>query len=166
MEKNQRGRGRSFWQTKKGAAFLTAGGLFMTLLSALTIQGSPAEKTWLKGYRKTVAGETIGYHSPYPDATSALLVRATDGTMSIEWETEPVPADFKEPFATFIWMAGLASQKGAHKFFLTVNGEPLFTFNAAKDSSEKSWEFPGKEEASLSFEATLVDQFQELFGFM
>jgi len=138
----------------------------MLFVGALAIQGYAAEKTWLKGYKKTIAGETIGYHSPYPDATSALLVRATDGTMSIEWETEPVPADFKEPFATFIWMAGLASQKGAHKFFLTINGEPLFTFNAAKDSSEKSWEFPGKEESSLSFEATMVDQFQELFGFM
>ena len=42
--------------------------------------------------RTTLAGETMSYHSPYPDITSALLVRATDGTMAIEWETEPVPA--------------------------------------------------------------------------
>ena len=138
----------------------------MGFVGALAVQGYAVEKSWLKGYKKTIAGETIGYHSPYPDATSALLVRATDGTMFIEWETESVPADFNEPYATFIWMAGLASQKGAHKFFLTVNGEPLFTFNSANDSSEKSWEFPGKGEASLSFEATMVDQFQELFGFM
>jgi len=138
----------------------------MTLLASSNAQAWPAEKTWLKGYKKTIAGETIGYHSPYPDATSALLVRATDGTMSIEWETEPIPADFKEPFATFVWMAGLATQKGSHKFFMTVNGEPLFTFNTAKDSTEKSWEFPGKDESSLAFEATMVDQFQELFGFM
>ena len=125
-----------------------------------------AVKTWLKGYQRTIAGEIIDYHSPFPDANSALLVRATDGKMSIEWETEAVPADFNEPYATFIWMAGLATQKGAHKFFMTVNGKPLFTFNAAKDSSEKSWEFPGKEGTLLSFEATMVDQFQELFGFM
>lgn len=138
----------------------------MTLISPLNAQGVPVDKTWLKGYQKTIAGETIGYHSPYPDARSALLVRAADGSMSIEWETEPVPADFREPYATFVWMAGLATQKGSHKFFMTVNGEPLFTFNTAKDSSEKSWEFPGREDASLAFEATMVDQFQELFGFM
>jgi alpha-mannosidase len=166
MKEKQKGQYNFFWKNKRRLFFLITGGLWMWLAGDLTRQGYAAEKTWLKGYQKTIAGETIGYHSPYPDATSALLVRATDGTMSIEWETEPVPADFKDPFATFIWMAGLATEKGAHKFFLTVNGEPLFTFNTAKDSSEKSWEFPGREEASLSFEATMVDQFQELFGFM
>jgi hypothetical protein len=125
MEKNQRGRGRSFSQTKKRAAFLTAGVLFMTLFFSSSTPGLAAEKTWLKGYQKTIAGETIGYHSPYPDATSALLVRATDGTMFVEWETEPVPADFKEPFATFIWMAGLRDiDRPSREYFAKLHGKP------------------------------------------
>jgi len=125
-----------------------------------------AESAWLKGYAKTISGETIGYHSPYPDATAALLVRATDGTMAIEWESEPVPKDFADPFATFIWMTGLATQKGGHRFFLSANGHPLLAFRTGKDAAEKSWEIAGQDGASLSFKTTLVDQFQELFGFM
>jgi alpha-mannosidase len=125
-----------------------------------------AENAWLKGYAKTVSGETIGYHSPYPEATSALLVRATDGRMSAAWETAPVPDDFSAPVATFVWMAGLATQKGAHAFFLSVDDEPLLAFHTGKDASEKSWEIPGKNGATLTFKTTLVDQFQELFGFM
>ena len=124
------------------------------------------ETPWLQGYAKTIGGETIGYHSPYPDATSALLVRATDGTMAIEWETAPVPRDFGEPFATFLWMSGLATQKGAHRFVLSVNGEPVLTFRTGKDASDKEWTLPGTNGATLSFKTTLVDQFQELFGFM
>jgi alpha-mannosidase len=125
-----------------------------------------AETPWLKGYRKAISGETIGYHSPYPDATSALLVRATDGTMAIEWETAPVPRDFSEPFATFMWMSGLATQKGAHRFSLSVDGAPLLAFRTGKDATETQWTVQGADGATLSFTTTLVDQFQELFGFM
>jgi len=135
----------------------------------ITAQGQrPADPTfpWLKGYAKTVSGETIGYHSPYPDATSALLVRATDGTMSIAWETELVPAAFEGEAATFVWMCGLATQKGAHEFTLAADGRPLLAFRTGKDASEKAWEIQGRDGASLSFRTTMVDQFQELFGFM
>ena len=142
-------------------------GILLGLLSlCLAPPALTEENPWLKGYAKMNGGETIGYHSPYPDATAALLVRATDGTASIEWESEPVPQDFGRPFATFVWMAGLATQKGAHQFFLSVDGRPLVTFRTGKDSSEKEWTIAGNGGASLRFTATLVDQFQELFGFM
>ncbi len=129
---------------------------------------SPAgpEAGWLKGYAQSISGETIGYHSLYPEATSALIVRATDGTMAMEWETEPVPASFSASQAAFVWMAGSAAQKGAHAFTLSIDGEPAFIFHTARDASEKSWSLPGPQGASLSFRATMVDQFGELFGFM
>jgi len=121
---------------------------------------------WLKGYAKTISGETIGYHSPYPDAGSALLVRATDGRMSIAWETEPVPAGFAAESATFFWMCGLATGKGAHRFTLEVDGTPRLDFRTGKDDSERTWEIQGSDGVSLSFQTTMVDQFRELFGFM
>lgn len=122
--------------------------------------------SWLKGYSRTLSGPTIGYHSSYPDATSALIVRATDGTMAIEWETEPVPAGFAEPEATFIWLAGMAAGKGAHRFDLSIDGRPAFAFRTAKDSGDRDWSQAGPDGATLSFRTTLVDQFGELFGFM
>jgi alpha-mannosidase len=129
-------------------------------------RGNPADSSWLKGYARTIAGETMGYHSPYPEATAALIVRATDGTMAIEWETEPVPAGFDAPFATFIWMCGLGTGKGAHRFDLSIDGKPAFAFHSAKDETERTWELKGPGGAALSFRTTLVDQFKELFGFM
>ena len=92
------------------------------LLALVAAAAAPPGPEWLRGYRATVAGVTMSYHSPYPDISSALLVRATDGTMSAEWETEPVPAEWTGRPATFVWLAGLATGKGAHRFDLAVDG--------------------------------------------
>jgi hypothetical protein len=121
---------------------------------------------WLKGYARTISGETIDYHSPYPGLSSALLVRATDGTMRIAWETGPVPADFREKESTFIWMCGLATHDGGHEFKLAVDGRPVLAFRSAKDPSEKAWEVAGSGGARLAFRATMEDPFRELFGYM
>ena len=121
---------------------------------------------WLKGYARTISGETIGYHSPYPEANAALLVRATDGRMSIAWETGPVPAGFADEAATFVWMSGLATRKGAHRFTLEVDGSPRLEFRTGRDGTEKTWDIRSPEGITLSFETTMVDQFEELFGFM
>jgi alpha-mannosidase len=126
-----------------------------------------AERTeWLRGYRRTLAGETISYHSPYPDSNSALLVRATDGKMAIEWETEPVPETFRKSGATFIWMSGMATGKGAHRFDLEINGSRALTFATPQDSSRRAWTVKGTNGVSMSFETALVDPFNELFGFV
>ncbi|MBM3285891.1 MAG: hypothetical protein FJY88_00855 [Candidatus Eisenbacteria bacterium] len=120
---------------------------------------------WLRGYRRSISGEKLSYHSPYPDAATALLVRATDGGMRIEWESEPVPVDAAGP-STFLWMCGLATQKGAHAFHLSVGGRPVLCFRTGKDASERCWEIEGEDGARLRFLTTMVDQFDELFGFM
>ena len=148
-----------------GVLFLLAGSVWPTRPARPVSIGTPASP-WLRGYARTIGGEAMGYHSPYPDATSALIVRATDGTKSIEWETEPVPADFDAPFATFAWMCGMGTGKGAHRFDLSIDSRPAFAFHSGKDDSDRAWMLQGAGGASLSFRTTLVDQFQELFGFM
>lgn len=137
------------------------------LVAAPMAFGAEAEAgPWLQGWAKTIAGEAMGYHSAYRDISDALIARATDGTMTVSWETAPVPADFKADAATFIWMCGLATQKGAHRFEMKIDGRPLTAFRTGKDASEKKWTLPGPDGASLRFETTYVDQFDELFGFM
>jgi hypothetical protein len=144
---------------------LALGGL-MIALSAGTVPAAVPDGSWLRGYRRSIAGETIDYHSPYPDTTSALLVRATDGRMTIEWETDPAPETIDQPFVTFVWMAGLATRKGAHVFSLLADGEPLLDFRSGADAAPRAWEVEGREGSRLAFRATMVDQFDELFGFM
>jgi len=121
---------------------------------------------WLKGYEKTVAGEKLMYHSPYPGLSSALLVRAREDWREAEWETEPVPADFRGDEATFILMAGLATGKGGHRFDLRVDGQPAASFTTGRDASSRMWSVDGECGISLSFQTATIDQFNELFGFL
>ena len=63
-------------------------------------------------------------------------------------------------------MSGLATFKGGHAFALSLDGKPFLSFHTGKDASERAWQVRGPEGSSLAFKTTLVDQFQELFGFM
>ncbi len=148
------------------SALLWAGLLVLSLLSAAAASDPSGKTGWLKGCQRSLAGDTISYHSPYPDSNTALIVRATDGRTAAEWETAQVPADFAAPEATFAWMAGLATGKGAHRFRLDIDGTEALTFTTSADSSRKGWTVRGAGGAALSFETAMVDQFDELFGTM
>jgi alpha-mannosidase len=139
--------------------------VLLALVAAAT--AVPAGAEWLRGYGRTVSGMTLAYHSPYPDISAALITRASDGTSAVEWETEAVPADWRsgQP-ATFVWLAGLATGKGAHRFELFVDGEKVLDLRTSADSSRREWRETGAGGFALSFRTVMVDQFDELFGFM
>ncbi len=138
-------------------------GVLLALVAAAAV---PAGAEWLRGYGGTVSGAAMSYHSPYPDISSALISRASDGAMAVEWETEAVPLDRKGGPATFVWLAGLATGKGAHRFDLSVDGRSALSFRSSSDSSRREWRETGTGGVSLSFKTVMVDQFDELFGFM
>lgn len=136
------------------------------LLALVAAAAAPAGAEWLRGYSRTIDGPVLSYHSPYPDVSSALISRASDGTMTVAWETEAVPDGWKGGPATFIWLAGHATGKGAHRFDLTIDGAPALSFRTSADSSRRDWRETGPDGTVLSFETVMVDQFEELFGFM
>jgi hypothetical protein len=136
------------------------------LLSLVTPATSSAGPGWLKGYGRTLSGAELSYHSPYPDISSALIARASDGSMAVEWETEPLPAGWKGGPATFVWLAGHATGKGGHRFELAVDGQGALSFRTSTDSSRREWRETGAAGIVLSFQTVMVDQFDELFGFM
>lgn len=121
------------------------------------------KQTFLKGYEKTLSGGTMGYHSPYPSARSALLVRATTGVMAIEWETEAVRFEDGEKFIQFIWLAGLGSNMGEKQFDMFINDSPWFTFTTA---DEDEWIRPGTSNSQLSFKTVMKDRHNDRFGLM
>lgn len=117
------------------------------------------------GYASTIAGSTLGYHSSHPEAHDALLTRATDTPMPIEWESAPVPESVGRGGVALCWLAGMATNKGAHLFTLSVNDTPLLRFRTP--SSPDSAAFVLREgSAVLHFAADMVDQFGDLFGTM
>ena len=125
---------------------------------------------YLNGYRSTINGETIEYHSSDPDADSALLVRGQRIAHSISWQTDPLPKPSGDSYQ-FIWLAGIesagfAGETDVHAFTLLIDGQPWFTFKNAKDATAKAWKVSGKNGAELSFEATVADHVGDLFGYM
>lgn len=138
-------------------------GVLLALVAAATV---PAGAEWLRGYGQTLSGAVMSYHSPYPDISSALISRASDGAMAVEWETQVVPANWKGGPAIFVWLAGHATGKGGHRFDLAVDGKETLSFRTSLDSSRREWREEGSDGTSLTFKTVMADQFDELFGFM
>lgn len=134
------------------------------------IQGKPAAVHYINGYRRSISGQVLAYHSSHPDADSALLSRANKEASTIEWETDPVPAAAPGDTYRLIWLAGLEREgwpgKEVHSFDLFVNGENWFTFQNLKDERARKWTVAGKHGAELSFEAAIADRAGDLFGTM
>ena len=96
-------------------------------------QLSAAADHYVGGYHSSVDGETIHYHSPNPDADSALLVRGQNVAPSISWETDPMP-DVHSDFTQFIWLAGIecagfTGEVESHNFAFLINGQRLTAFS-------------------------------------
>jgi len=133
-------------------------------------QPSDAADSYVGGYHSSIHGETIRYHSPDPDADSALLVRGQDVAPSISWETDPMP-DVHSDFTQFIWLAGIegagfVGEVESHNFDFLINGQRWFTFRNAKDDTAKKWKVTGKDGSELTFNAAMIDNAGDLFGYM
>jgi hypothetical protein len=126
---------------------------------------------YLNGYRNALNGQVLMYHSSHPDAQAALLVRAQRETQSISWETDTLRVPAAGNFYNFIWLAGLeeagwGENKPSHNFELYINGGHWFTFENNRDSTAKNWSIAGKDGAELSFKASMIDKYGDLFGYM
>ncbi|HTT66490.1 MAG TPA: sugar-binding protein [Gemmatimonadales bacterium] len=120
----------------------------------------------LSGYLADVAGATIAYHSPHPEAETALLARARREVRSVTWLTDTVPASLTADTVTFVWIAGLAGSKGVHAFDFAIGGRHRLTFSSIRDSMVRDWSVADSAGGRLAFRTTLVDQFQDVFGYM
>jgi hypothetical protein len=82
----------------------------------------------VNGYGQKISGDDFSYRSSIPVAKECLLIRATDGNSSLEWETLPAPGKLEKDFVTFVWLAGLGSSPGRARIDLKVNGDDKFSF--------------------------------------
>ena len=143
--------------------------IVIELKDALSKPSALADR-YVGGYHSSVDGQTIQYHSPDPDAQSALLVRGQSIAPSISWETDPMP-DAQNDFTQFIWLAGIEcggfpGEVEVHNFNLLINGERWFTFRNARGDAAKNWQIVGKDGSELTFNAAMKDKAGDLFGYM
>ncbi|HVO35519.1 MAG TPA: sugar-binding protein, partial [Gemmatimonadales bacterium] len=127
---------------------------------------APQPPPRLSGYLADVSGAVLAYHSPHPEAETALLARARRDVQSVTWLTDTVPSSLAADTVAFVWIAGLAGSKGVHDFDFAIGGRHAFTFSSIRDSAARDWSVAGADGARLAFRPTLVDQFQDVFGYM
>ena len=134
---------------------------FAMLLAAQT----PLEQdiTIINGYARKIEGVDFSYHSSIPIAKESMLIRATDGTSAMEWETSSAPAKLETEFISFVWLAGVGSSPGKASFDVAVNGINKFTFWT--DGSDE-WLLKASDGSSLWFKKDMIDQHGDRFGFM
>ncbi len=132
-------------------------------LARLQLEWGPHAANWIEGFATPVSGERITYNSPLPEVTEALLSRATDGAMAIEWETAPVPSAGLPDSVTFVWMMGLMAQEPHRRFDFFLNGEEWGSF---RTGTRRAWAVEGSGGGTLRFRAVLADQHGDLHGFM
>jgi hypothetical protein len=122
-----------------------------------------SKDTLLQGYAKTISGITTTYPSAIPYIDSSLIVRAEDGTQSIEWETEKIPHNANPDHTFFIWLASIGSNNGREAFDFYLNNEKQFTFYS---ESKKYWMMENHAGVKLYFHYSFIDRKGDYFGYM
>ena len=120
-------------------------------------------ETLLIGFSEKISGIDFGYSSTIPGYKGCMLVRASTGKQFMEWKTEPVPGNYTQKEAVFLWLAGLGSNLGNAKMIMTLNGIEELAFYTSR---KEDWEVKSTGGVTLSFVANAVDGAGDLFGFM
>lgn len=137
----------------------------ISCFSPLNLYPQTDETKWLQGYRKSLKGGTIEYHSAQPDVTKALLVRSMNAEDYIEWQTESLPANYHGDTVSFIWIFAMDVDAHPRKYDLFVNGKKHFQFSNPVTSARKEWKIKGPDNAELGFRVTMVDRHGDVHGY-
>jgi hypothetical protein len=135
---------------------------------SLNAQKSPLQKgdMLLQGYVKSISGNTVNQNSHLPYAGRALVVRALEGSQSMEWETEAAPAGISQSHVTYVWIAGesgLTYGKTPAEVDLYVNGQKKFTITTG---SLNAWSRKAADGSELSFRPAMKTRAEDLIGYM
>jgi hypothetical protein len=147
----------------------------VSVIAILYSHISPAQNPgnpqgYLKGYAKTLKGGDFNYHSPQPNVSAALLIRSMEKNLYVEWETEPVPADYNKKEAKFIFLAAIdvkdITKETVRKWDIYVNDRKEFTISSPENNSNKLYSYKGAGGYLLDFKISMNDQFGDQHGYM
>jgi alpha-mannosidase len=120
-------------------------------------------KDYQEGFAVSTGSNDFRYHSFRSDIMDCLLSRATDGKMSIEWETA-VPHDLANGEAAgFIWIAAMDIRPEHYRFDFYFNGIKRFAINT---SDNPDWSMSHEDGAVLKFHAMETDHNGDAHGYM
>ncbi len=137
--------------------------LFLGVSFLAQSQSDPSQ--YFQGFREEISGTSFGYHSPFPDVNTALLVRGEENYKPIEWRTEIVPENYKGKFITFAWVFSMDVTSDPVKYHLFVNGKSWISFTNSRISETGPRLISGKQGAELNLNTTLLDRNKDQMGF-
>ena len=141
--------------------------LLSGLLFLLSIAGIAQEEneTYFQGFVEEVGGKRFGYHSPFPDVNTSLLLRGRADFDPIEWKTEVVPSSYSGDYVSFLWIFGMDVTAEPVDFNLSVNNKKWFTFQSSKTSVTGIQTIEGEKGSVLTFNVTMLDKYEDQMGF-
>lgn len=133
-----------------------------------TADNIPIEKNDLlvQGFAKKISGTDIRFHSHLPYANEAMIVRTLDGSQTMEWESDIIPADIKNKNISLVWISGISGLmhgKVVAPITLYANDKKIATFNTA---GPKAWDMEGTKNSKLSYRECTRDGSEDRFGYM
>ena len=115
------------------------------------------------GVGKKLAGNEFTYSFPVKGIRNSLLIRATDGTQSMEWLSDPLPKlPNSAQFATYIIPVAIGTNGLLFNMSVEIDGEKTFTIDN-KDLAK--WNKEDKKGRTLTFESNFVDGNRDRRGF-
>ncbi len=119
----------------------------------------------LYGVDKVVSGTDFVYAFPMKGINRSLLIRATDGTQSMEWTSQPTPQkiDSKTDFLNYVIPVGVGTNGSYFKMEMEIDGQSAFIFD---NSDKESWELIDTKGRELIFESIYVDGNRDRRGFL
>lgn len=141
--------------------------LFTSLFLMITsiAFGQNNRQDYYQGYTEKVNGKRFGYHSPFPDVNTSLLLRGHADYDFIEWKTEAVPKNYSDEYVTFMWLFAMDVNSNPASFQLSVNGIQWFSFSNSRTGDLGIREFQGKDGAEFNLNVTMLDKYEDQMGF-
>lgn len=141
--------------------------LIVSILCSIVIAGYGQELTsedyLVNGFGQKISGDDFKYHSSIQGVEDALIIRATNGNYSMQWQTAAAPKTVDTKYVTYIWLAGIGSSPGRAEMTLKTGNGLTFTFNT---DGQKNWLVQSNQGAELFFRSDMEDSFGDKFGFM
>ncbi len=117
----------------------------------------------LPGYTQKISGTDFNYRTAIPGFHETMIVRATDGNWSMEWETGTLPEQIETDYVSFVWAANLYATDRRVPMTLTLNGHQEVRFYLTRD---REWKVQNEEGTSLWFTENITDPNDDYYGFM
>jgi len=123
-----------------------------------------AEKTisYSEGFKRNTGVNDFTYHSFREDISQSMLTRCTDGNMSIQWETAPVPSKIEESHG-FIWMASMDLTDEKCRFDMFIDGVKRFEIFSGPGPELLTRNIDG---GKIDFHTVEIDHHGDAHGYM